>query len=618
MILLPLLFPLLGSLLLILLGRQLSRRLAGFVGCAASGLAFFSSLFLILSRRPTSTLLLGEWFRFGSLRFPWAFLWDPLSSVMVFLVGGVGLLIHIYSLGYMEEDPSLPRFFALMNLFTFFMSLLALSSNLAVLFLGWEGVGLCSYLLIGFWNHKERAVAAGTKAFLFNRVGDLGFLLGLFWLFKATGTVDFQTLDSLLRGGSIASATATPIALLLFCGVAGKSAQLPLSLWLPDAMEGPTPVSAFIHAATMVTAGIFLMVRLNGLFFLAPGASTAIGWVGGLTALFGGFSAIAQRDIKKVLAYSTISQLGYMVMAVGAGAFAASFFHLATHAFFKALLFLAAGCVIHALRGEQDLFSMGGLRKDLPKTGVLFFIGAAALAGIPGFSGSFSKDWILSSLFLSGHQALWALGLLVEFLTAFYIFRLYYLAFHGSSRSPERQIHKPSATMLLPLLLLALPSLLGGLLSLPAFLALPSPWRSLMASILLFPEPFQGAHGTELLLTLLSAGAALVGFVTARRAYAKAPPSRDLPSPLLEELSKRAFSLDTLLERFLLTPYSRLSAFLDSWVERRGIDRGVCLTGDLFQALAGTLSRFQDGRLHRSLIGLLATGASLLTLLVLL
>jgi NADH-quinone oxidoreductase subunit L len=441
--------PFLGFVINASLGRRLPKSVSGFVACAAiagsfglSGAAIYTMVMDAPSAGGVRALeeVLYTWLPSGALQVPLAFRLDPLSALMILVITGIGSLIHLYSTAYMQdESPSeYARYFSYLNLFASFMLVLVLGANFPVMFIGWEGVGLCSYLLIGFWFTKQSAADAGKKAFVVNRIGDFGFILGMLWLFASFGTLDFQGIAAriaMLPPG-VTEATLTGITLLLFLGATGKSAQIPLYIWLPDAMEGPTPVSALIHAATMVTAGVYMIGRNAALFSAAPFTMDVIAVIGVTTALVAGTIGLVQTDIKRVLAYSTVSQLGYMFLAMGVGAFAGGIFHLYTHAFFKALLFLGAGAVIHALHGEQDLRNMGGLRKALPITYFTFLVGTVAIAGIPPLAGFFSKDEILWKTFSHGHTALWAVGMLTAFLTALYMFRLLYLAFFGERRVP--------------------------------------------------------------------------------------------------------------------------------------------------------------------------------------
>jgi NADH-quinone oxidoreductase subunit L len=413
--------------------------------------------------------------RLATFSADWGFLLDPLSAVMILVVTGIGLLIHVYSIGYMAHDNGYYRFFGYMNLFIFFMLMLVLANNYTLLFVGWEGVGLCSYLLIGFYFHKKSAADAGKKAFIVNRVGDAGFILGMLLMFSVLGTVRFLDVNAALRSGQFHAETAgfgvlSAIALLFFIGATGKSAQFPLYVWLPDAMEGPTPVSALIHAATMVTAGVYMVARSSALFQLTPQTLGIVAVVGAFTAIFAASIALVQNDIKRVLAYSTVSQLGYMFLALGVGAYWVAIFHLFTHAFFKALLFLCSGSVIHAMGGEQDMRHMGGLRHKIPITYWTMLIGTLAIAGVPGLAGFFSKDEILWQTYSSGSKALWTVGLATAGLTAFYMWRLMAMTFYGKSRvSPEAaaHIHESPASMTVPLSVLAAGSVLAGWLSVP-------------------------------------------------------------------------------------------------------------------------------------------------------
>ncbi len=478
------LVPLLGAAINGLLNRRLPRQVAGLLASAAVLISFALSVtvFLRLTGMPAEARFVSDivttWIGFGNLQVDLGFAMDPLSAVMSLVVTGVGFLIHIYSLGYMAHDKGSQRFFTYLNLFIFAMMTLVLGENLLMLFVGWEGVGLCSYLLISFWFTDEANAAAGKKAFIVNRIGDFGFLLGMF-LIGATllphlgggeGLLSFRVLQQ--HAGILAPA-ATAICLLLFVGATGKSAQIPLFVWLPDAMAGPTPVSALIHAATMVTAGVYMIARMNFLFVLTPTAMTVVATVGAVTALFAATIALTQNDIKKVLAYSTVSQLGYMMLACGVGAFSIAIFHVMTHAFFKALLFLGSGSVIHAMSDEQDMRVMGGLRKKLPLTFWTFIAGTLALAGIAPLAGFFSKDEILWNAWNSGNKVLWAIGFIAAGMTAFYMMRLVVLTFFGENRASaevKSHIHESPATMTMPLVVLAVLSIAGGWVGIPHFL----------------------------------------------------------------------------------------------------------------------------------------------------
>ena len=483
-------FPLFGFLMLLVLGRRFGEPLAGYFATAmvfASWIVAAAIYFDLVSKpedERSEVVTLFSWLPVGDLQIDMAFLADPLSITMCLFVLGIGGLIHLFSIGYMHGDPKFSKFFLYLNLFIFSMTLLVLGENLLVTFLGWEGVGTCSYLLISFWHTRESAATAGKKAFITNRVGDFGVMLAMFIAFESVGSVSYSVLNGSAIAGTLTASTASAIALLLLLGATGKSAQLPLYIWLPDAMEGPTPVSALIHAATMVTGGVFLLVRINPVITVAADwVPMSIAWIGGLTALFAATIAIAQNDIKKVLAYSTISQIGYMMLAVGTGAYVAAIFHMITHAMFKALLFLGSGSVIHGMNDEQDMRKMGALRKFMPITASTFIVGWLAIAGVPPFSGFFSKDEIL--LFaLAESVPLYIIGIITALLTAFYMTRQVMMVFFGEARwkdpAEDQEAHgdfKPHespATMWLPLVVLAGLAALGGIINLPGLFGIPS------------------------------------------------------------------------------------------------------------------------------------------------
>ena len=492
--LIPLL-PFAGFLVNALFGKRLSKPIAGGVACAAMIAAFGVSLYAVMAMLATPGRAIEQtvytWIASGDLTVGASFYVDPLASVMILVITGIGSLIHVYSIAYMHEetDSEYARYFSYLNLFAAFMLVLVLGANFPMLFVGWEGVGLCSYLLIGFWYKKRSATDAGKKAFVVNRIGDFAFILGMLLLFSLFGTLDFQAVAARAAALPVESGwgVLSVATLLLFIGATGKSAQIPLYTWLPDAMEGPTPVSALIHAATMVTAGVYMIGRNAVLFSHAPETLQVVAVIGAATALFAGTIGIVQNDIKRVLAYSTVSQLGYMFLAMGVGAFGAGIFHLYTHAFFKALLFLGSGAVIHALHGEQDLRRMGGLRKDLPITYWTFLVGAIAIAGVPGLAGFFSKDEILWKTFSGGHTILWVVGILTALLTATYMFRLVFLAFHGERRaapaaagahhgaagavaSHAPHLHDAPPAMAAALIVLAIGSVFAGYVGVPAVL----------------------------------------------------------------------------------------------------------------------------------------------------
>ncbi|HEV2196412.1 MAG TPA: NADH-quinone oxidoreductase subunit L [Candidatus Acidoferrum sp.] len=548
------LFPLITAALMLFIGRRLPNSIVSLFCVGSVGLSFLFAVGAVMQlvaadpEHRVAQQILFEWLTPGAMHLSngshiaftadWGYLLDPLSSVMVLVVTGVGFLIHIYSIGYMGHEGGYYRFFGYMNLFMFSMLTLVLANNLLLMFVGWEGVGLCSYLLIGFYFLKKSASDAGKKAFIVNRIGDAGFILGILLLTMTLGTVRFTSqglpdaasasgiLEQLRWASSTASLTPfvpvfTTIALLLFVGACGKSAQIPLYVWLPDAMEGPTPVSALIHAATMVTAGVYMVVRMNAIYQLSPFAMDVVAIVGVVTAIFAASMALVQNDIKKVLAYSTISQLGYMFLALGAGAFAAGIFHLMTHAFFKALLFLGAGSVIHAMSGEQDIQKMGGLWKKIPVTAWTFLLATLAIAGMPPLAGFFSKDEILGRAF-EKHPALWLVGFITAGLTAFYMFRLAYLTFSGYSRADEhaqKHIHESPQTMTIPLMILALLSVVGGWMGSSRFSKFLEPVMSkagVSAEPAKITEPWSA---TELLLMFASVAVAIAGLWLAYEFY---------------------------------------------------------------------------------------------------
>jgi NADH-quinone oxidoreductase subunit L len=571
------LFPALGASLMFFFGRKFQKRTVSAVCVGAVVVAFlFSCVAVVQYEQSHSTgqpweTVLYTWLGSDTGHLTYTtrdgypaefkaqvgFLLDPLSAIWLLFVTGVGMLIHIYSIGYMGHEGGYYRFFGYMNLFMFSMLTLVLANNYALLFVGWEGVGLCSYLLIGFYFHRKSASDAANKAFIVNRIGDAAFLLGMFTLAWYLGSMRFTDVNAMARSGhfAIGDPILTTAALLLFVGACGKSAQLPLFVWLPDAMEGPTPVSALIHAATMVTAGVYMVARSNAIFVLAPKAMYTVAVVGGLTALFAATIGLVQNDIKRVLAYSTVSQLGYMFLALGVGAFAAGVFHVFTHAFFKALLFLGAGSVIHALSGEQDLRNMGDLQQRTPTTYLTMFIATLAIAGIPPFAGFFSKDEILWQTWTSEHGAylwLWVIGYGTALLTAFYMFRLMYLAFHGHARMShevEHHIHESPTSMTVPLMVLAFLSIFAGWLGWPHSLGGSDRFTKFLEPVFAREAPVLQDDGkspqlaageqpeghtssTEYLLMLLSVAAGLVGWGMASKSYRHA--DKGYPEPIAE------------------------------------------------------------------------------------
>lgn len=534
LILIPLL-PLIGFLFNGFFGKRLGKSFVSWVGPGTVGLSFALALklFFDLLALPAEQRVIEQ------ISFPWvisgdfgvniAFLLDPLSAVMMLVVCGVGFLIHVYSIGYMHEDPGYARYFSFLNLFEFSMLVLVLANNFLLMFLGWEGVGLCSYLLIGFWYEKKSAADAGKKAFIVNRIGDFGFMLGMILIFVTFGSLNFTEVFKLAPEYlQVGSGVAVAITLLLFTGAVGKSAQIPLYVWLPDAMEGPTPVSALIHAATMVTAGVYMVARCHVLYLLAPVSLSVVAVIGVITAFYAASIGLVQNDIKRVLAYSTISQLGYMFLACGVGAFAAGIFHLMTHAFFKALLFLGAGAVIHALAGEQDLRRMGGLKSYLPATFVTFLIATLAISGIPLFSGFFSKDEILWKAYSQGNPILWLIGFLAAGFTAFYMFRLFFLTFYGKPQFDPHHTHPHEApySMRIPLIILGFLSAIGGYIGLPQSLGGKNWFEKFLEPVFAGEVHLESqiqSHTVEYLLMILSIAVAFIGLMVAFRFYVKNP-----------------------------------------------------------------------------------------------
>ncbi len=601
--------PLAAVVVNLLLGDRLGKKGTAWLACGAVFVAFLGSAraVLHLASLPESGRVVIQtaytWMRVGDFSVDVGFLLDPLSSVMILVVTGVGFLIHVYSTGYMAHDPSFRRFFLYLNLFMFAMLTLVLANNFLLMFVGWEGVGLCSYLLIGFWTERPSAAEAGKKAFIVNRIGDFGFLLGVLTLFTAAGDLRFDTLFAaaplVFPAGGIVITTAT---LLLFLGATGKSAQIPLYTWLPDAMEGPTPVSALIHAATMVTAGVYMVARFHVLFDLAPVSLETVAVIGAATALFAATIGIAQNDIKRVLAYSTVSQLGYMFMACGVGAYTAGVFHLMTHAFFKALLFLGAGSVIHALSNEQDLRKMGGLAGRLPWTHGVMLVATLAIAGIPPFAGFFSKDEILSSAFAAGDRVVWLVGLIGAVLTAFYMFRLYLLAFRGPSRlthEAEHHLHESPPSMIAPLVVLAVLSVVGGLVG-PPMIEGGHPFARWLAPV--FGGERAHAHhlpeSTEWMLIVVSVVAALAGIAVAFQLYLRTPGAatrlREQWSGVHRALLNK-YWIDELYERLAVRPIYHLSLWFWRFWDRVIVDGMVNGVGYTLEGASALLRMFQTG-----------------------
>jgi NADH-quinone oxidoreductase subunit L len=652
--------PLAGAAINGFFGRKSSRQAVTAVALVFSGAAFAMALW-VAARFSSLSLpyqeFLAHWIRAGSFNADFAFYLDQLSLVMLLVVTGVGFLIHVYSIGYMWEDPGYYRFFTYLNLFMFFMLTLVLAGNYLQLFIGWEGVGLASYLLVGFWFTKDSAASAGKKAFIVNRIGDFGFLIALFLLIKHFGSLDFSRVFgpiAPIRPETAGAGLLTTIGLLLMVGAAGKSAQIPLYVWLPDAMEGPTPVSALIHAATMVTAGVYMVARSHVIFERAPMALTVVAIIGTLTAFFAATIGIAQTDIKKVLAYSTVSQLGYMFMACGVGAFSAGIFHLMTHAFFKGLLFLAAGSVIHAVGGEQDMRKMGGLRTKIPWTFWTMTAATLAISGIPGFAGFFSKDEILWQAYQT-NWVYWLVGVVTAFITSFYMFRLWFLTFFGEYRGEAEAkhgdggrsahdahgghghggIHESPRVMVVPLVILAVLSVIGGYVGVPGalggndrfdkFLAPvfhgSAPANAQNANLGEKRAPEQATEGsepktgdsTELLFTGISVFAALLGFGLAWMFYHKDP---ELPDRIAVSFSGlyrvlvHKYYVDEFYAALFVKPLIDGSTrILWQGVDRKVIDAAVNDAGDGARHVSDEVRHMQSGNI-RSYAGWVAAGAA--------
>jgi NADH-quinone oxidoreductase subunit L len=601
------LFPLAGFLITGLSFRNLSVKLSGWIASAMVLISFLLSVivfFELAGGAPGGILNFGEWISAGNLNIPIELLIDRLSSLMMLIITGVGLLIHIYSIGYMHGDEGYNRFFAYMNLFIFFMLVLVLGGNFLIMFIGWEGVGLCSYLLIGFWNRNNEYNNAARKAFIMNRIGDLGFLLGMFLIYTIFGSLSYKVVFPVATGIQIGTPVLTVITLLLFAGATGKSAQIPLFTWLPDAMAGPTPVSALIHAATMVTAGIYMVARSSILFALSPVTMSVVAGIGLATALVAGIIALYQNDIKKVLAYSTVSQLGLMFIGLGSGAFSGAVFHLMTHAFFKALLFLAAGSVIHALEGEQDLRKMGGLRKKLPWTFIVFLTGTLAISGLPPFSGFFSKDQILAGVFLKS-PVMWGFAVAVSVITASYIFRLFWLTFSGTFRGEASKIdhaHESPKIMMIPLVILgvlsafsALP-LITGLTGSNRFDSFLEPvFRN--SDIIVKGTPQRSASSEYILMAVALALILAAIFLT----YVSFIRKRHIPAPDnirrkgFINLAYNKFYVDEIYDALIVRPLYKAAGFLNRIIDTKIIDTCVESVGKLVMFAGGRIRLLQTG-----------------------
>ncbi|GAA4727668.1 NADH-quinone oxidoreductase subunit L [Flavisolibacter ginsenosidimutans] len=609
-LLIPLL-PFLGFLINGLLRRQLSKGLIGVIGSGTVLASFIISLYAFFNLDAigggqaisSSARIVGnpvlryfDFINVGDLKVPFAFQIDQLSSLFLLIITGVGFLIHLYSTAYMHEEKRehFGRYFAYLNLFVFSMLLLVMGANYVIMFIGWEGVGLCSYLLIGYWFKNIDYTKAAKKAFVMNRIGDFGFLLAIFWIISKVHTTNFT--DVFLHLSSFSTKDLIGITLLLFLGATGKSTQIPLYTWLPDAMAGPTPVSALIHAATMVTAGIYMIARSNALYSLAPITLNVVAIIGAATALLAATIALRQNDIKKVLAYSTVSQLGYMFLALGTGAYIAAVFHVMTHAFFKALLFLGSGSVIHAVSGNQDIRAMGGLRKALPVTYTTFLIGCLAIAGIAPLSGFFSKDAILLSAF-EHNKILWVIGLLTAGLTAFYMFRLLFITFSGTFRGTEEQrhhIHESPAAMTIPLIVLAVLSIVGGFVNVPGvFMRGGEKLTAFLSPVIPVNEGAAVSHSTEWMLMGLTTAVAVIAIVIAWSRYRRYKEEKE--TPLARTLENKWY-VDELYDAIVVKPLNSLGKAVNTFIERGTIDAMVNGVGRLVNYGSRQLRWLQSGQ----------------------
>jgi NADH-quinone oxidoreductase subunit L len=603
--LIPLL-PFIGFLINGLLGKSLPKGVVGTIGSLAVGLSFLItvSIFWQYLKLPVGAgpveKTVFTWIASGPFKAEAAFLVDPLSLIMLLVVSGVSTLIHIYSIGYMWEEEGFYRYFAYLNLFVFAMLILVSANNFLLMFVGWEGVGLCSYLLIGYWYEKRSASDAAKKAFVVNRIGDFGFLLGIFLIFWTFNTINFREVFALAAKYPVGSGIITAITLSLFLGATGKSAQLPLYTWLPDAMEGPTPVSALIHAATMVTAGVYMVARCSTLFVLAPISLTVVAAVGAITAIFAATIGMAQYDIKRVLAYSTVSQLGYMFLACGVGAFTSGIFHLMTHAFFKALLFLGSGSVIHGMHGEQDMRKMGHLKPYMPITYWTFFLATLAIAGIFPFAGFFSKDEILFHSLISGHYVFWGIATVAAFITAFYMFRAVFMTFHGEARFDPHHVHphESPSLMTIPLMALALLSVVGGLVGFPIIEGANKFKEFLAPSITPMVHEVHTSASFEITMMVFSMAVAVAGIYTAYKFYIKRP---ELPEavtekiPVVYDLVFHKYYVDEIYDATVVEPLKQGSDFLWHGVDEKVVDGAVNGSAGLIALLSSHLRKLETG-----------------------
>ena len=598
------LFPLIGFLINGLGRKYLSKTMAGVIGSGVILISFLLSVYVFFSVQHGNTFNphYFDFINIASLKVGFDFQIDQLSSLFLLIITGVGFLIHVYSTAYMHEEESkdFAKYFSFLNLFIFSMLLLVMGANYVIMFFGWEGVGLCSYLLIGYWFKNNNYNNAAKKAFIMNRIGDLGFLLALFWLVTKMGTVDFHTVFTNLSKLSVTDITG--ITLLLFVGAMGKSAQIPLYTWLPDAMAGPTPVSALIHAATMVTAGIYMIARSNILYTMAPVSQSVVAIVGLSTAILAATIALKQNDIKKVLAYSTVSQLGYMFLGLGVGAYTGAVFHVMTHAFFKALLFLGAGSVIHAMSGEQDMRNMGGLKKYMGITHITFLLGCLAIAGMPPFSGFFSKDEILAAAFAKS-PLLWGIGVAGALMTAFYMFRLYGMTFLGKFRGTDEQahhLHESPRAITIPLIILAILAVIGGWIGIPEIFVhgghrLETFLSPVFAQSNAIAVKHEMTHSTEYMLMIISVSLALVALIYAWIKFSKYQKTNATETGLGKMLENKWY-VDELYNGIIVKPIQSIANYFNGVVEKKGIDGFVNGVGKVINYSSRQVRLLQSGQ----------------------
>lgn len=605
------LFPLIGFLINGFFGKKLSKSLSGMIASGSILASFVVAVLIFVelqgSEQKSHIVNLFSWITSGTLQIPFEFLVDPLSSLFLLIITGIGFLIHVYSIGYMHADEGFSRFFTYLNLFVFFMLLLVLGNNYLILFVGWEGVGLCSYLLIGFWFKNTAYNNAARKAFVINRIGDLGFLLGIILIFVTFGSISFDNVFA--KAGTVGTPVITSIALLLFIGAMGKSAQVPLYTWLPDAMAGPTPVSALIHAATMVTAGIYMVVRSNIFYSISDVASEVVAITGIVTALFAATIGLLQNDIKKILAYSTVSQLGLMFLGLGVGAYSSSVFHVTTHAFFKALLFLGAGSVIHAMGGEQDIRKMGGLKGHIKITFITMLLGTIAISGIPPFSGFFSKDEILAHTY-EHSKTLWVLGMVTSMLTAFYMFRMLFLTFFGKFRGTHEQehhLHESPSSMTIPLIVLAALSVIGGVLGLPEFWHMPNWMHHNLEPVIMRPDPSILPHDTEWMLMGLAVLSAAVVIWFAHRMYRRynvLPAEREELLKPWQRVIYNKYYVDEFFDKTIRKPLDLLGQVFHKFFDIAMIDGIVNGVGSAVKGIGSVVRLAQQGNIGFYVIGM--------------